>query len=271
MTNRLELNWKLDGLVDEQRYYCSETPFTHTTLPAPKAVLLNTDRTYVDTNVDEDKLYYVAVSSVRNGVEKASTIKEVSTTQYLLNMPFSQDINDHGKFGLQATIVGTATIQNDYLYVPAGSYLTFNTVGLTDLNFGTADFEFGIEVALMPTGGGSYPCLFGVGTGWSSGAISMQFNPSSRFMCAIMSPAEKDAFAPTNQTRDGTTFVKYVVKRISGVWTTYKDGIAGTPLTDTSFIANFAKDGKLSVGAAIWSVGTTGSHSKIRNLYLKKL
>ena len=76
MTNRLELNWKLDGFVDEQRYYCSETPFTSTTLPAAKAVLLNTDRTYVDTDIDEDKLYYVAVSSVRNGVEKVSAIKE---------------------------------------------------------------------------------------------------------------------------------------------------------------------------------------------------
>jgi hypothetical protein len=69
MTNRLELNWKLDGVVDEQRYYCSETPIDVNNLPVPKAVLLNTDRTYVDTDIDEDKLYYVAVSSVRNGVK----------------------------------------------------------------------------------------------------------------------------------------------------------------------------------------------------------
>lgn len=271
MTNRLELNWKLDGLVDEQRYYCSETPFTSTTLPTPKVVLLNTDRTYVDTNIDENKLYYVAVSSVRNSVEKVSAIKEISTTPYLLNMPFSSDKNDHGKFNLVATTVGSAVIQDGSLYVPVESYLTFNTAGLTELNLGTSDFEFGIEVALMANGGGPYPCLLGVGTGWSSGAISMQFNPQSRFMCAIMSPGEIDAFAPTDQTRDGVTFVKYVVRRVAGVWTTYMDGVAGTPLTDTSFIANFARDGQLSVGAAIWSVGITGSHSKIRNLYLKKL
>ena len=271
MTNRLELNWKLDGLVDEQRYYCSETPFTSTTLPTPKAVLLNTDRTYVDTNIDENKLYYVAVSSVKDGVEKVSEIKEVSTTSYLLNMPFSSDKNDHGKFGLTATTVGSAVIQDGSLYIPYGSYLTFNTAGLIDLNLGTSDFEFGLEVALMANGGGQYQCLLGVGTGWSSGAISMQFNPQSRFMCAIMNPWEIDAFAPTDQTRDGVTFVKYIVRRVAGVWTTYKDGVAGTPLTDTSFIANFAKDGQLSVGAAIWSVGVTGSYSKIRNLYLKKL
>lgn len=271
MTNRLELNWKLDGFVDEQRYYCSETPIDINNLPTPKAVLAGDVRTHTDTSVSINKTYNVAISSVKNSVEKLSQVKSINTISYLLNMPFSQDINDHGKFGLQATIVGTAAIQNDYLYVPAGSYLTFNTAGLTELNLGTADFEFGIEVALMPTEGGSYPCLFGVGTAWGRGAISMQFNPSSRFMCAIMNTSEKDAFSPTDQTRDGTTFVKYVVKRISGVWKTYKDGVAGTALTDKSFIANFAKDGKLSVGAAIWDIGITSSHSKIKNVYLRKL
>ncbi len=194
-----------------------------------------------------------------------------SDTSYLLNMPFSSDKNDRGKFNLVATTVGSAVIQDGYLYVPEESYIHFNTTGITELNLGTSDFEFGIEVALMPTGGGGYPCLFGVGTDWFNGAISMQFNPQSNFMCAIMNQGEKDVFSPTNQTRDGTTFVKYVVKRISGVWTTYKDGVAGTSLTDTSFIANFAIDGKLSVGAAIWHIGMTSSHSKIKNVYLRKL
>lgn len=271
MTNRLELNWKLDGFVDEQRYYCSETPIDPVNLPAPKAVLANESRSYVDAAIDVGKTYYVAVASVKNGVEKVSAIKEISTTSYLLNMPFSSDKNDHGKFNLVATTVGSAVIQDGSLYVPAGSYLTFNTAGLTELNLGKSDFEFGIEVALMANDGGPYPCLLGVGTGWSSGAISMQFNPQSRFMCAIMSPWEKDALAPTDQTRDGVTFVKYVVRRVAGVWTTYMDGVAGTGITDNTFIANFAKNGKLSVGAAIWDIGMTASHSKIKNIYLRKL
>ena len=271
MTNCLELNWELDGVVDEQRYYFSETPFTSTTLPTPKAVLLNTDRTYVDTDIDEDKLYYVAVSSVRNGVEKVSAIKEASTTSYLLNMPFSSDKNDRGKFNLVATTVGSAVIQDGYLYVPAGSYLTFNTAGLTELNLGTADFEFGIEVALMSEEGGEYPCLFGVGAEWSSGAISMQFNPQSRFMCAIRSPEEIDAFAPTNQIRDGITFAKYIVRRVAGVWTTYKDGVAGTSLANSAFLSDFTRNGVITIGAAIWSIAITASHCKIKNLYLRKL
>ena len=271
MTNRLELNWNLDGIVDEQRYYCSETPIDPVNLPAPKAVLANDARSYVDAAIDVGKTYYLAVASVRNGVEKVSEIKEVSTTSYLLNMPFSSDKNDHGKFNLVATTVGSAVIQDGSLYVPVGSYLTFNTAGLTELNLGTSDFEFGIEVALMANGGGPYPCLLGVGTGWSSGAISMQFNPQSRFMCAIMSPGEIDAFAPTDQTRDGVTFVKYVARRVAGVWTTYMDGVAGTGITDNTFIADFTRDGVITIGAALWEVQITASHSKVKNLYLKKL
>lgn len=72
MTNRLELNWKLDGFVDEQRYYCSETPIDTENLPVPKAIIVGDARTYTDTAIDVDKTYYVAVGSVRGGIEKVS-------------------------------------------------------------------------------------------------------------------------------------------------------------------------------------------------------
>lgn len=77
MTNRLELNWKLDGFVDEQRYYCSETPFTAETKPSPKAILAGDVRTYTDTSIEAGKTYYVAVGSVKNGVEKLSEVRSV--------------------------------------------------------------------------------------------------------------------------------------------------------------------------------------------------
>lgn len=80
MTNRLELNWKLDGFVDEQRYYCSETKFTAESKPVVKAILADGVRTYVDTDIDADKTYYVAVGSVRNGVEKLSEVEVINTT-----------------------------------------------------------------------------------------------------------------------------------------------------------------------------------------------
>ncbi|WP_213067270.1 hypothetical protein [Acinetobacter sp. CFCC 10889] len=72
MTNRLELNWKLDGFVDEQRYYCSETPIDVNHLPTPKAVLSTEARSYIDTNIEIGKTYYIRVGSVKNEVEKLS-------------------------------------------------------------------------------------------------------------------------------------------------------------------------------------------------------
>ena len=79
MTNRLELNWKVDGFVDEQRYYCSETPIDPENLPTPKAVLAGDVRTYIDVIVELNKTYYVAIGSVKNNVEKLSAVVQVST------------------------------------------------------------------------------------------------------------------------------------------------------------------------------------------------
>ena len=79
MTNRLELNWKLDGFVDEQRYYCSETQIDPANLPAHKAVLANDVRSYVDAAVEVGKTYYVAVSSVKGSIEKVSQVIEIIT------------------------------------------------------------------------------------------------------------------------------------------------------------------------------------------------
>lgn len=89
MTNRLELNWKLDGFVDEQRYYCSETPIDPENLPAPKAVFSGDARTYVDTAIEVGKTYYVAVGSVKNGVEKLSDIKVLAPRIYHVWLEFN--------------------------------------------------------------------------------------------------------------------------------------------------------------------------------------
>lgn len=79
MINRLEISWKLDGFVDEQRYYCSETAFTAETKPEPKVVLAGDLRTYTDTDIESGKTYYVAVGSVKNSTEKLSEVKLVRT------------------------------------------------------------------------------------------------------------------------------------------------------------------------------------------------
>lgn len=81
MTNRLELNWKLDGFVDEQRYYCSEAPINLESPPTPKAILANDVRSYIDSEIESGKTYHVCVSSVKNGAEKLSSETTVSTAQ----------------------------------------------------------------------------------------------------------------------------------------------------------------------------------------------
>jgi len=79
MTNRLELNWKLDGFVDEQHYYCSETPIDPENPTVPKAVLNGGQRSYVDTSVIVGSKNYIRLSAVKNLTEKFSLEKIVYT------------------------------------------------------------------------------------------------------------------------------------------------------------------------------------------------
>ena len=78
MTNRIELKWDLYYAVDEHRYYCSETPIDLENLPVPKAVLAGDVRTYIDTDIESGKTYYVRVGSVKGIIEKVSQEVEIS-------------------------------------------------------------------------------------------------------------------------------------------------------------------------------------------------
>ena len=99
MTNRLDINWKLDGFVDEQRYYCSEALIDPNNLPTPKAVLAGDVRTYIDTEIEVGRTYYVRVGSVKNGVEKLSDEVAIDAgdkyaTNVIVDLALNQDIID---------------------------------------------------------------------------------------------------------------------------------------------------------------------------------
>ena len=79
MTNRLELNWKVDGLIDSQHYYCSELPIDPENPTAPKAVLNGGQRSYVDTSVIVGSKNYIRLSAIKNLTEKFSLEKVVYT------------------------------------------------------------------------------------------------------------------------------------------------------------------------------------------------
>ncbi len=79
MDNRLELNWKLDGFVDEQRYYRSDTPIDVNALPVPTEVLTGDSRSHSDTDIVYGKTYRVRIGSVKNNTEKISNEVVVDT------------------------------------------------------------------------------------------------------------------------------------------------------------------------------------------------
>jgi len=263
---------------DVIRSLTSMAGLTDAELPTPIATGLLT-MYYVDTTVVEDVTYYYKFRVWRDGVALVSDEIGITAQLYdpniLINMPFSEDMLDHSKYAVPVTVHGTApTIVNGALRVLNGSGLVLNTTNHPMANVDTKDFEFGIEFAMFSSGNGAFPCMFGIGTEWEPGVVSMQLNATTQqFMAAFRNPDEKDAFSPSNMPFDGTTFVKYKVRRVAGVVTTYKaigDGefVAGTAISDNLSI-NLAKNGKISIGIALWSTGVTASNSLIKNLYFK--
>jgi hypothetical protein len=125
MTNRLELNWSLDGIVDEQRYYCSETPIDSENLPVPKAILDGEARSYIDTDVEVGKTYYVRVGSVKNVIEKISD--EVTyipkKSKIIIN---NGVIIDVGSAGLSWTNNSALLIEPADLTFQSNSYIISN-------------------------------------------------------------------------------------------------------------------------------------------------
>lgn len=80
MTDKFILNWDLDGLVNEQRYYRSTIPIDTLLPPSPTVILNSEVRSYIDLEVEPGITYYLRVSAVRNGVEKFSqeVVKQIS-------------------------------------------------------------------------------------------------------------------------------------------------------------------------------------------------
>lgn len=169
MTNRLELNWNLDGFVDEQRYYCSETPIDVNNLPVPKAIISGDVRTYTDTAIEVGKAYYVAVGSVKGGIEKVSQQLEIFAggdlhwDKVVALLHFDGDFSDL-KGGTWVASGASATIDTSIIKFGTGS---LKAVGGSSLNatipsLGTDDFtiEFNIYPLLV---NGSWQRYFAIG------------------------------------------------------------------------------------------------------------
>ena len=128
MTNRIELNWTLDYKVDEQRYYCSETPIDQANPPPPKAILAGDVRTYTDSLIDVGKTYYIIVSAVKNGIEKISSSIHINSTTY------KDFILQHNPIAYYPLNEETGTVAIDVTNNPANGTITNCLLGQTGLS-----------------------------------------------------------------------------------------------------------------------------------------
>ena len=221
MTNRLELNWKLDGFVDEQRYYCSETPIDPLNLPVPKAVLAGDVRSYIDTDVEVGKTYYVRVGSVRDEVEKIGAEKITSTEKLLVFMPLTKDLSDIGTLQITWKNSGNITFDEE-----KGAYFSsFPQSIFQDSHAFNFNDDYKISFDLIRTSSNNtYPSLFnndesGV---WLSGRFSAALagdNANSAFKNKwLIGVANSYDIASIAIAKNNTQY-HYSIERISGVVT----------------------------------------------------
>ena len=216
MTNRLELTWKLDGFVDEQRYYRSETPTDIENLTIPNTVLSGDVRTYIDTGITIGKTYYVRIGSVKNGVEKFSNeasiyIEDMINVVALLK--FDGAITDAtGKIWnvKNVSVVGGRAVFNvGYLESPVSS----------DFAYGVGDFEWKVQLEFSSVSGNQYIIDHG---GGNAGTLSYYQNQLRYYNPAT--GIYSNLYNTGISLNIGTKYT-IEVKRVSGITSIYIDGI----------------------------------------------
>lgn len=260
MTNRLELNWSLDGFVDEQRYYCSETPIDLENLPVPKAVLAGDVRTYVDTDIEMGKTYYGRVGAVKNGVEKIGLEVRIKVETWnpkslefvppiylddagMLSTHWSSNTNIDYSFTSRAGLTAPILINNAINDLPvlhfAGSHGLVADLAKTKNFAKSAKIVYAFVVAKRITADATYKRLFCI--------IGAQSNPSyARFSLLNGSASGRQLWAAlgsssnweyTLETDASLEYEMLLLKADfdAGALTLHKNGVAvATTALDTS-------------------------------------
>ncbi|MFH7808762.1 LamG-like jellyroll fold domain-containing protein [Acinetobacter sp. BSP-153] len=240
MTNRLELNWKLDGFVDEQRYYCSETPIDLLNLPPPKAILASDVRAYVDTDIDE-KRYHLLLSSVKNSVEKfgeqvsvwASNKDEFYQQVELLLLANatsypSTNIVDRSKYARAITRSGVS-ITNSLVTIDGGAfdYTTTSVVRYLQASVPALNTnDFTIEQFLkVNVNQGTYHrvFLFDTQESVSNGALQLQLASDGTTKLYINDGSIRQVGTSLNPT--GNSLRHHCLMRKDGIFYYFLDGV----------------------------------------------
>lgn len=268
MTNRLELNWKLDGFVDEQRYYCSETAFTADTKPVAKAVFANDVRSYTDeVDVKIAKKRYIAISSVRNNVEKFSS----RFTTYCLPdsvipqvwSDFKSNIADDFA-GAWASRNGASVVNGvlkldrnlaQYLDMSSSNDFHFNGTGDVTLRCKLKVSAFSSGIRVLFTTRYNDTAAAGAARNWSiflTPTCGIRLNIWSSSVAGSIIEKQWEASFQFNEE------FEFSLERKNMVWSLYVNGnIFGSSVTQsTTYTPNLA--GKLTIGSER-NAGVTGN------------
>ena len=245
MTNRLELTWKLDGFVDEQRYYCSETPIDLLNLPVPKAVLAGDVRSYTDSAIEAGKTYYVCVGSVKDGTEKVGQVKIRSAEKLLIFLPLTVDASDHGSIGVSWVNDGGVTFDSNGAYFSKHPQSLYQTTHAINFN---KNFKMSYEVKRTDSNT-AYAHVFNNDNlgNWPVGSFGSAFagdNALSMYANRMMLGVSGVYDVGSSATFGNNTFYKVEIEKVSGVITMKVDGVTVISGTDsTSSIKNFLRLG----------------------------
>ncbi|MEQ1411496.1 hypothetical protein [Acinetobacter indicus] len=248
MTNRLELNWNLDGFVDEQRYYCAEIPIDTVMPPVPKAILAGDIRTHTDASIDAGKLYYIRISSVVNEIEKFSSEISIST-QSSFN-PLWQNVkaliladaasypssNIVDKTGTASILSTNAAIQvSKPEFWTGGAFLinqnsTRLQIESSSYSFGIADFIVECEFLLSPeaVATGFYWGIINIGSVYGETGRSIDLGIVSGVLYASIRPSDSSGYAVNYDTQASVVAnTKYhlAIMRKSGIIYFFLNGI----------------------------------------------
>ncbi|WP_414659188.1 family 16 glycoside hydrolase [Acinetobacter courvalinii] len=263
MTNRIEVNWKVDGFIDEQRYYRSLTTMDVNSMPPPKATIPAGVATYSDTDIVTGQTYFIRVSSVKGLVEKISNEVQIKASAIDPN------------YRIKLITQGGMLVDNGYsefMWASSGSvnYSTGNEISFADGAYiksdkvftfnGDFDFEFDFYVGSSATN--SY---FGIVNNkeitWNSGGFQISVGGTSvgyetnKLFCGFY--GSSSIVSSNDISRDSWNTAR--VTSVSGVYSVYLNGV------------QTSGSGKPTIADAIMVVGSLMSYGpiKIRNFKCK--
>jgi hypothetical protein len=248
MTNRLELNWKLDGFVDEQRYYCSDTPIDVNNLPAPKAIFAGGVRAYTDTDIVANQQYFIRVSAVKNGTEKVGEQIILDAKDYSKYTAYFRLIDFLDKKGGESlAAVGNAKIDNLAAYFDgAGDWLQRADASAT--TFATGDLTVECEFKCERIGTHTSDQVLVDNFINGSGGWQIALKSTGKVFLYLNTP-NIEAIVSANSYSDGN-WHKVKWTRSGSTNTLSVDGVSVGTYTDKR---NFTQKTRIGVGAQIGS------------------